>query len=80
MTRNLLEKIRALEEKTGKSWMESVVSIQSTEELMKKAEQWGVPLTEEEAEEGFTLLQTHDIEELTEEEMANIAAGAIKFH
>ncbi|HPE70457.1 MAG TPA: hypothetical protein P5560_14225 [Thermotogota bacterium] len=69
-----LAKARVLEQKLGKSWREHFQHVASPEELAEKCADLGVVLTPHEAQEGFSWLQTSE-EELSEEELAQLAGG-----
>jgi hypothetical protein len=74
MTKELLEKIKEIEEKLGQEWMKELESLKTVEELKKKATELKIELTEEQAMEALKLL-SDETEELNEEELAAVAGG-----
>jgi bacteriocin-like protein len=75
MTRELLEKIRKLEEKLGKGWMKEFEDATTADLLRTKADELGINFTDELAKEAFKLINSDESEELTEEELAAVAGG-----
>ena len=75
MTKELLEKIKEIEEKLGQGWMKELEEITSVEALQKSMADRGIELTETLAEEAFNLLMNDEGEELSEEELSAVAGG-----
>lgn len=79
MTKELMLKIREIEEKVGKNWIEEFRDVNSREELTEKAGKYGIELTPEMAEEGIALLNGNASAELSEDELSGIAGGKLYF-
>lgn len=79
MTKELMLKIREIEEKAGKNWIEEFRDVNSGEELTEKAGKYGIELTPEMAEEGIALLKDNSSAELSEDELSGIAGGKLYF-
>jgi hypothetical protein len=75
MTKALLEKIKEMEEKLGKGWMQQLEGINTKEELVKKASALGIELREEQATEAMAFLTNDTDEELSEAELSAVAGG-----
>jgi hypothetical protein len=74
MTKELLEKIRELERKTGKSWLETLRNAKCEEELKESAKTHGIVLTSDEAVAGLRLLRA-ETQVLSDLELSGIAGG-----
>jgi len=74
MTKELLEKIKEIEGKLGTSWMKELEGLKTVEELKKKATEFGIELTDEQAVEALKLL-SDDAKELSEEELFAVTGG-----
>jgi len=74
MTKELHEKLKQFEEKAGADWFNKLDGITTTEQLIKEGTEYGITLSEEQAQEGLDLLKT-DGKELSEEELSAIAGG-----
>ncbi|MFP4461246.1 MAG: bacteriocin, partial [Thermotogota bacterium] len=68
------EKIKVFEEKARTDWFNQLGDITTTEKLIKMGTEYGITLSEVEAQEGLDLLQTNG-KELSEEELSAIAGG-----
>ncbi len=77
MTKELLEKIKEIEEKLGQDWMKELDSISTPESLKQKAEGFGITFTDTMATEAIKLLNSDKGEELSEEELSAVAGGKI---
>jgi len=75
MTKELMAKIKELEDKAGKNWIEEFKAIKTTEELKQKVSEHGIKLTEEEEKEALSLIIKNETNELTDDELADIAGG-----
>lgn len=75
MTKALMNTIKQFEAKCGKDWLKEISDLSSLDELKNTAQQWGIELNDELAQEAFALLQDHSTDEMSEEELATIAAG-----
>jgi len=75
MTKELMNVISVLEEKAGKKWVEELKNVNSKEELMEKAEKFGIKLTPEIAQEGIALLKDNSPAELSDDDLSGIAGG-----
>ncbi len=75
MTKELLEKIKEIEEKLGQGWMKELEGIASVEELQKKAADYGIELSNTNTEEALELMKDNGSEELSEEELSAVAGG-----
>lgn len=73
MTKELMQKLKEIEQKIGKNWMEVLDNVDSPDKLIKIAESHQIELSKELAEEGYSKLFEEN--ELSEEELANIAGG-----
>ena len=80
MTKELLEKIREIESKMGKGWIQKFETLSTKEELIETAQKNGIELTPELAQEGLTMLQANENNELSEKELSAVAGGKIVFH
>ena len=80
MTKALLEKIREIESKMGKDWIQKFEGLSTKEELIETAQKNGIVLTPELAQEGLAMLQANENNELSEEELSAVAGGKIVFH
>jgi len=80
MTKELLEKIREIESKMGKDWVQQFKEVSTKEELIEKAKQNNIKLTPALAEEGLKLIEANEKDELSEEELSAVAGGKIVFH
>ena len=76
MTKALMDTVKQIEDKVGKDWINQVSEIRTTEELKKQAEEWGVGLSDELADEALRLLSSDPAGEMSEDELAAIAGGA----
>jgi len=74
MTKELHEKLKQFEEKAGTEWLNNLDGITTTEQLINVGAEYGITLTEIQAQEGLNLLKT-DGKEISEEELAAIAGG-----
>lgn len=74
MTKELHEKLKQFEEKAGTEWLNNLDGITTTEQLINVGAEYGITLTEIQAQEGLNLLKTGG-KELSEEELAAIAGG-----
>jgi len=74
MTKELLTKIKEIEEKLGQDWMNKLDDLKTAEELKKKAAELDIKLSDELAEEALKLLND-GANELSEEELSTIAGG-----
>lgn len=75
MTKALMDTVKQIEEKVGKDWINQVSEINSTEELKKQAEEWGVELSDDMATEALRILSSDQVGELSEDELARVAGG-----
>ena len=75
MTKELLGKIKEMEEKMGPEWVKELEGIKTTEALKMKATELKISLTDEMATQALALLND-EAEELSEEELAIVAGGA----
>ena len=80
MTKALLEKIREIEEKVGKDWIEIFENLSTEAEIIEQAKKNGVELTQALAKEGLQLIQANQKDELSESELSAVAGGKIVFH
>ncbi len=80
MTKELLEKIREIETKLGKDWVQHFEGITTKEELIETAKENGIELSPVLAEEGLKLIEANEKDELSEEELSAVAGGKIVFH
>ena len=69
-------KIKEMEEKAGKNWIGEFKTIKTEEELKQKVSAYGIKLTEEEEKEALSLITKNDNNEITDEELGDIAGGA----
>ena len=74
MTKGLHEKLKQFEEKAGNDWFNKLNGISTTEQLIKAGSEYGITLSETQAQEGLDLLKT-DGKELSEDELSTIAGG-----
>ena len=74
MTKELHEKLKQFEEKAGSDWFNQLNGISTTEQLIKAGSEYGITLSEVQAQEGLDLLKT-DGKELSENELSAIAGG-----
>ena len=75
MTKELLGKIKEMEEKLGPEWVKELEGLKTTEALKMKATELKISLTDEMATQALALLND-EAEELSEEELAIVAGGA----
>lgn len=75
MTKELLGKIKEMEEKLGPGWVKELEGIKTIEELKMKATELKISLTDEMAAQALALLND-EAEELSEEELSIVAGGA----
>ena len=75
MTKELLGKIKEMEEKLGPEWLKELEGLKTTEALKMKATELKISLTDEMATQALALLND-EAEELSEEELAIVAGGA----
>ena len=80
MTKALLEKIKEIESKMGKDWIQKFENLSTKELLIETAQKNGIELTPELAQEGLTMLRANENDELSEEELTAVAGGKIVFH
>lgn len=80
MTKELLEKIRKLETKLGKEWVQLFEGVSTKDELRETAKKNGIELSSAMAEEGLKLIEANENGELSEEELSAVAGGKIVFH
>ena len=80
MTKALLEKIREIESKMGRDWIQKFEELSTKEELMVTAQKNGIELTPELAQEGLAMIRANEKDELSEEELSAVAGGKIVFH
>ena len=80
MTKPFFEKIREIESKMGKDWVQQFEGLSTKEELIKVAGENGVELSDDMAQEGLKLIQANEKDELSEEELSAVAGGKIVFH
>jgi len=73
MTKELLAKIKEIEEKLGTGWMKELEGLKTVEELKKKATELGIELTDEQAKEALMLLS--DETKMSEEDLVNVTGG-----
>ena len=78
MTKELHEKLKQFEEKAGSDWFNQLNGITTTEQLIKAGSEYGITLSEVQAQEGLNLLKT-DGKELSEEDLSAIAGGKLYF-
>ena len=74
MTKELHEKLKLFEEKAGVEWFNKLNGISTTEQLINAGTEYGITLSEVQAQEGLDLLKT-DGKELSEDELSAIAGG-----
>jgi bacteriocin-like protein len=74
MTKELLTKIKEMEEKLGQGWMKELESVKTEEELKRKAAEFKIDITDEVAAEALRFLND-ETEELSEEELAVVSGG-----
>lgn len=74
MTKELLGKIKEMEEKLGPGWMKELEGLKTTEELKKKANEFNISITDEMATQALALLND-ETEELSEDELSIVAGG-----
>jgi len=75
MTKNLMLKIREIEEKAGSFWIEEFKNVVTEEELVEKAKKFGIELTSEETKEGLSILRNDSSSELSDDDLSGIAGG-----
>ena len=78
MTKELHEKLKQFEEKAESDWFNQLNGITTTEQLIKAGSEYGITLSEVQAQEGLNLLKT-DGKELSEEDLSAIAGGKLYF-
>jgi len=78
MTKELHEKLKQFEEKAGADWLNHLSGITTSEQLIKVGSEYGITLSEIQAQEGLDLLKT-DGKELSEDELSAIAGGKFAF-
>ncbi|HQN22908.1 MAG TPA: hypothetical protein PLD70_11370 [Thermotogota bacterium] len=74
MTKELLCKIKEIEEKVGKNWLEIILKADSEAHLLKIAKEYGVNLTRDQASEGYKLLKS-EAKILSETDLAEVSGG-----
>ncbi|HRW94029.1 MAG TPA: bacteriocin [Thermotogota bacterium] len=74
MTRELHEKFKKFEEKVGADWRKRFEEITTTDALMELGSEYGITLSEVQAQEGLKFLKT-EAQELSEKELSAIAGG-----
>jgi len=77
MTKKLMNTIAVLEEKAGKNWIEEFKIVTTEEELIEKANKFGIELTPEVAKEGLSILRNDSSSELSDDDLSGIAGGKI---
>ena len=75
MTKELLGKMKEMEEMVGPGWVAELEGLKTTDEIKKKAAELNINITDEMAAETLALLND-DAVELSEEELAIFAGGA----
>jgi len=75
MTKELLGKIKEMEEKLGPEWIKELEGLKTTEALKMKATELKISLTDEMATQALALLKD-EADELSEEELTIVAGGA----
>ena len=75
MTKELLGKMKEMEERLGPGWMKELEGLKTTDELKKKAVELNINITDEMAAKTLALLND-ETEELSEEELSIVAGGA----
>ncbi|HOO34258.1 MAG TPA: hypothetical protein PK466_13800 [Thermotogota bacterium] len=75
MTKDLLTKIKEMEEKLGQGWIKELEGISTPEALKAKAETLGISLTDAVTTEAIQMLNGDEAEELSEEELSTVAGG-----
>jgi len=78
MTKELHEKLKQFEEKAGADWLNHLSGITTSEQLIKVGSEYGITLSQVQAQEGLDLLKT-DGKELSEDELSAIAGGKFAF-
>jgi len=76
MTKELMAKIKELEEKAGENWIGEFRFVKTKEELVQKVKKYDIDLTDEIADEALSLITDNSENELSETDLKNIAAGA----
>jgi len=74
MTKELLAKIKEMEEKAEKNWLRILQETKTEEEMIQAVARYGVTLTKMEGEEAFKMLHM-PTDELTEYDLSIIAGG-----
>ncbi len=74
MTKELLAKVKEIEEKLGSGWMKELEGLKTVEEMKKKATALDINLTDEQAVEALSLL-SDESKVMSEEELAALAGG-----
>ncbi len=74
MTKELLAKIKEIEEKVGDNWQNIIRKANSEDYLIKIAKLHGVTLTSDQASEGYKLLNS-ETNALSEEELTRVSGG-----
>jgi len=74
MTIELQEKIKQFEEKIGAGWLKHFEEINTTHELIEMGTEYGINLSEAQAQEVLKFLKT-EAKELSEKELSGIAGG-----
>ena len=78
MTKELHGKLKQFEEKAGADWLNHLSGITTSEQLIKVGSEYGITLSQVQAQEGLDLLKT-DGKELSEDELSAIAGGKFAF-
>jgi hypothetical protein len=74
MTKELLAKIKEMEEKADKNWLQAIRKTKTEEELIQTTARWGVVLSKAEAAEAHAILHAKT-EELSDADLSGIAGG-----
>jgi hypothetical protein len=76
VTKELLAKIKEIEVKADKNWLQVVRKTKTEEELIQTTSRWGVLLSQAEAAEAHAILHAK-AEELSEADLSGIAGGGL---
>jgi len=74
VTKTLLEKIGEIEKAVGKDWLKEFQEVDSAQKIITLADQHGVTVTEEIAEEAFNLMNESEI---SDEQLMDISGGGL---
>jgi hypothetical protein len=74
MTKELLAKIKVMEERADKNWLQILRETKTEEELVRAVANYGVTLTKIEVEEAYKMLHM-PADELSEYDLSIIAGG-----